>query len=526
LGTVAPRRLIGASLLALLSGCQLVFGDFTLDTGGGRGNLAFGDACAPDSFRCLGKELQKCADDRASFVTIQTCADADHCDPTAAACRTCTPNQWACNGAQLESCDPSSRWVAMGAPCPSPALCLLAGDRGSGTCGATRCSPAGAYSCMGNGLVRCPPELDAPKLVERCGSPLLCDATKANAQAAAGRRGTCVPPACLEGTYRCDGATLERCRDDETDWDPVMTCDEAASCNPLSGDCSACSDGDAACAGNELWRCRPSGFALAETCATPELCNAALARCDEPECSSPGETRCNAQELQLEECGNDLRWAVREACVTAALCSASAAACLPPACAQNAVRCLGQQHQKCSNDLTHWVDDERCPDGQACDPDGCHPKCTATAGVNAYRCDGAMLERCTEDGSWEPQNRCATHELCDPTNHVCLAPTCADGDYRCFGDQNLKHCGAGRDQWEDFRTCPTGTFCDANPAVGTGQPTCDACRALKYDCETDASGSDELHFCNADGTDAPLVARCPGGCSVSADNVPTCVQMP
>lgn len=524
MGTVARRRLIGASMLSLLSGCQLVFGDFTVDTKG-RSALVFGDACAQDTFQCVGNELQKCSDDRSAWVTIETCANADQCDPTAVTCRTCTPNQWACNGAQLESCDANSHWVAMGAPCPSPELCLLAGDRGSGTCGATRCAPEGSYSCMGNGLMRCPASLDLPELVDRCGSALLCDATKANAQAVSGGRGTCVPPTCLVGTSRCDGLTVERCRDDETDWDPVMTC--VVNCNPLNGNCSACSPGQFACSGDELWTCGTNGFALADTCATPELCDAQLGQCDAPECDTPGATRCNAQDLQLEECGNDLRWAVREVCSTAALCSASAAACLEPACTQGAVRCLGQVRQKCSDDFSHWVDVETCSDGQTCDPDGCKRGCTAEQeGVNAYRCNGATLERCASNGNWEPQNRCASPTLCDFVNHVCLAPTCVAGDYRCFDDHDLKRCTENSDGWADHRNCPTGTFCDANPAVGSGQPSCDTCRALKYDCESDANGLPELHFCNADGSAAPLVARCPGGCSVSSDNVPTCTQMP
>jgi hypothetical protein len=384
---------------------------------------------------------------------------------------------------------------------------------------------------MANGLMRCSAGLDTLELVDRCGSAHLCDAAKANDQVLAGGRGTCVPPTCLVGTYRCDGAALERCRDDETDWDPVTTCDDTTSCNPLRGDCSPCSPGDATCSGQELWLCGANGFARADTCAAPELCDAAVGRCDAPACDTPGATRCNADDVELEECGNDLRWAVREVCSTADLCSESASACLAPACGQGAVRCLGQTHQHCSDDLTHWIDDMTCPDGQSCDVDGCHGKCTDAkgGGLNAYRCDGATLERCGSNGNWEPQNRCATRELCDPVSHVCLAPACggaALGNYRCFGDQNLKQCTAARDAWADFYTCPSGTFCDANPAVGSGRPTCDACRALKYSCVTDASGAAELHICNADGTAAPLVARCPGGCSVSSSNVPVCAQMP
>lgn len=518
-------------MLWLLSGCQLVLGDFTVDSSEGRQTPVFGDVCAPDTFRCTGAQLQRCSDDRASWVTVETCPDADHCDPTAAACRTCTPGQWACNGAALESCDPNSHWTVSSTVCPSAALCVLAGDRSTGTCGATACGPAGAHSCDGNRLLRCSAGLDARELVDRCGSAALCDAAKADVQARSAGRGTCTPPTCLIGTYRCDGASVERCRDDETAWDPVTTCDDAASCNPLTGDCSACSPGDAACSGRELWVCGESGFAKADTCATPELCNGMTGACENSQCSKPGATRCNADEgvVELQECGNDQRWATREVCASTALCSESVGVCIAPACSVGAVRCFGQVHQTCSDDLTHWVDDMTCPAGQSCDADGCKPACTsATGGANAYRCDGATLERCASDGAWEPQNRCVTNRRCDATGHACLAPACGGpvlGDYKCFGDQNLNVCSDSRETFTDFYTCPTGTVCDADPAVGSGRPSCDACRALQYSCADGTSGM-ELHLCTADGTAAPLVSQCPGGCSVSADNLPSCVQMP
>jgi hypothetical protein len=512
LGKVASRRVIGASMLLFVTGCQLVFGDFMLE----RSPAPLGDSCLPDTFRCTGERLEVCSDDRQSWALVEQCEDADHCDPAAPACRECAQDQWACNGALLESCDGAGHWQTQPAPCESADLCTVATDRGSAACRTPACPQAGAYSCDENRLLRCSPDLDQLVLVDRCGSRMLCDATKAQAQAQGGVRGTCVPPVCLAGTFACDGATLERCRDDETDWEVLATCSDATSCNPLAGACTPCMPGDTACSGAELWVCGASGFAKAATCATPELCDPVAGACEPPGCAKPGAVRCvNSDVTELEECGNDGRWAVRDACASRPLCSESAGACLPPACGPGDARCLGQVRQKCSGDLTHWVDGETCSDGLSCDPDGCHTGCTE----GTYRCDDSMLELCVA-GSWAAQNHCATPALCDAVNHLCQNPTCVAGEFMCSGTI-MTECTAGRDGLMDFLTCSDSTYCDPDPAVGTGLPTCDACEPLSYSC----LNGNELHLCNADGTAAPLVAACPGGCSV-AGNVPTCVQMP
>ncbi|HTQ05434.1 MAG TPA: hypothetical protein VMI54_16335 [Polyangiaceae bacterium] len=500
-----------------------MFGDFTIEPDQQKAPTAFGDTCEPDTFMCNGATLQRCSDDRKSWTPVATCTDADHCDPTSAACRPCSPGEWACNGATLESCGPNLRWTpATSGPCASPELCSVSGDRSTGGCIMPACDTPGGHVCDGNRLLRCSAGRDALVLVDRCGSNDLCDASKADAQARAGGLGTCVPPVCLAGTFACDGATLEHCLDDETGWEALTYCDDASSCNPLTGDCTPCSPGDAACSGSELWVCGANGFAKSKTCDAPELCDAGNKTCDPSDCSVPGATRCDttAGLTALEECGNDRRWTVRDACSNSALCSEETSACVPPACASGEVRCLGQVHQTCSGDLTHWVDDQTCAAGQSCDPDGCHGPCTA----GAYRCDGALLELC-KTGSWETQNRCATAALCDATMRQCNPPICGGtlGNFMCgVSDQNLKTCSDGRDAWDDFRTCPPGTFCDADSAVVAAQPTCDACQALVYTCD----GYGNLHLCSADGTASPVVATCPGGCSVSSDNMATCAQMP
>jgi len=512
----ARRLLLGASLLVASSGCQVLLGDFAVDDPQPTAPAALGEACDPDAVRCNGDLLETCSSDRRGWQALGRCANADQCDPGAAACRPCTAGEFACNGAALESCDALQRWQPAGA-CESPELCQVSADRGSGACLAPVCQTPGALECDGNRLVRCSRGRERLTLVERCASPELCDADRANADEEKTGRGTCVPATCLLGTFACDGAALSRCRDDQSGWEPVETCADAQSCNPRTGTCAACSPPDTACSGVSLLRCAASGFELVATCDAPELCDPAAGRCNQTECHSPGAVRCVTGDLtSLEECGNDGRWAVREACATRALCSESAAHCLAPACQSGDGRCVGAVHQSCAPDLTRWVADDTCGSQETCTPTGCQ---AAGCSEGSYRCNLASLEQCVA-GVWLPQVRCASSVLCNADAHGCEAPTCGGtlGDFECDG-QILRQCTPGR-EWTEFLTC-TGTkpVCDIDPVIGTGRPSCDVCEPLAYSC-----AANELHRCTADGTAAPRLRDCPGGCTIAGDGAPTCAE--
>jgi hypothetical protein len=500
-------------MLLASTGCQVILGDFTLDQAPSETAAELGDACDPNAYQCAGNELQTCSPDRQAFTAVAECMDADHCDPAAGACRACTPGDVACNGPVLETCGVTGQWQS-GTTCATAALCSVAVDRRSGSCAPSPCGQ-GEHTCSGNRLLRCSSGHDALSFVDRCASAALCDPVKADDQVARGGRGTCQPPHCLIGQFACDGATLKRCNDDLNGWVTLTTCGDATSCNPMTGSCAPCNVGDTACSGAELWRCAATGFAKVENCAAPELCNASAGECDKPTCSAPGAVRCVKGELnKLEECGNDLRWAVREVCASGVLCSETAARCLPPACESDETRCEGQQHQSCSGDLSQWVVDQTCAPDETCDPSGCLPNPCVEGSV---RCNDVALERCVS-GVWTPQNRCAAPALCNVTKQACDPPCDASlGEYSCVSG-NIKQCASGVSV--DFLTC-NGQFCDPDPAVGKGLPTCDVCQPLAYSC---VNGS-ELHRCVADGSVAPLVERCSGGCSVTG-GVPTCAQTP
>jgi hypothetical protein len=506
---VARRRLLGATILLLSTGCQLVLGDFTLE-GTPTPPAKLGSACAPNTYRCTGNQLETCSPDRGSWAPVAECASADQCDPAAGACRPCTFGELACNGATLETCDASGRWQAQGTPCESAELCHVALDRNLQTCAASPCPPGDGHSCTGNRLERCSEGRDQLLLVDRCGSPALCDPAQADAASAPGVLGTCQPPTCHFGQFACDGATLERCNDEQNGWTALLTCPDAASCNPLAGDCTPCTPNDTACSGADLLRCGTNGFSRAAHCATVELCNAALGRCDQPACSRPGALRCTADAPpRLEECGSDLRWHQRDACAAPALCSVSAGRCLPPACDPEDTRCFGQELQACSDDRSRWVLKRTCAANEVCDPTGCLP---APCAEGDTRCNDRAFERCAS-GAWVAEQRCDAPGLCDRAVG-CSMPECdsSHGDYSCRG-AILSECtqGIATDLW----TCPSDEVCD--PDLGD----CMACQPFAYECVNDT----ELHRCLADGSDSPLVMNCPGGCRLSGSG-PVCAQMP
>jgi hypothetical protein len=511
LSPVARGRLIGASILLFSTGCQLVLGDFTLAGAPSEPPAPVGTACTPNTYRCTDNRLQTCSADRTAWDDVAQCASADQCDPTAGTCRTCAFDEFACNGSVLQKCDAMGHWQAQGTPCDSPELCQVTVDRKSGGCAKSPCPAGNGHSCTDNRLERCSASRDQLSLVDRCGSAALCDPAKADAQTAAGTLGTCEPLKCSFGQFACEGTALERCNDDQSGWTPLTTCDDAASCNPLTGDCTPCTQGDTVCSGAELWRCGPNGFARAATCAAIELCNALQKRCDKPGCSQPGAVRCvTGEPPQLEACENDLQWHVREACASQALCSESAGRCLPPACDSEETRCVGQELQVCSGDRTHWDVLKTCASNEVCDPLSCLP---APCSEGAQRCNDGTFERCVS-GNWQSQHRCGPPALCDKTQG-CLPPQCdsSHGDYSCTSDGILVACTEGiRSQ---PLTCNRPTVCDAD------QRACLQCEPLAYDCENDT----ELHRCLLDGSAAPLVMNCPGGCTVT-DNVPSCAQMP
>ncbi len=509
------RRLLGTLLALSTAGCQAVFGDFEI-VADAPAATALGTECEPNVSRCDGARLETCAADRRGFALVTTCASAAECDASAAACRRCVPGEWACNGTVLQSCSAERTWQ-WAADCETSELCKVGGDRLSGSCVSPVCD-AGSFACDGNRLLACSEGRDGLELVEQCASGPLCDPERARRATLAGDHPTCVTPLCLPGTFACDGATLMRCSWDQNAWETLFECPNAASCNPQEGTCAQGQAGTFACSGAELVRAGPEGFALSDTCASPVLCDASNGRCQRRECGKLGARRCGGDLPSVEECLDGGSWAVREVCDTHPLCAGDAGRCLAPACEFGTTRCLANQHQVCSADLTRWVTDETCGPNEVCGAEGCEP---AACTEGAFRCVEAGLEVCS-DGRFQPKLKCLTAALCRASEGRC-------GDPQCGGPQNVFQCreqtpwkcAPGREAWVrlDARACttPPALVCDDDAELRMPTPDCDVCRPLEYACR-----DNELTRCSADGQSAPTVASCPGGCTLPS-GVPTCL---
>jgi hypothetical protein len=360
--TALRRGLLGAALVLSVSSCQLLFGDFELEQAPAVEPAPLRNACEPNAFRCNAARLETCAPDRGAYALVADCGTTDLCDPTAAACRACTPGEWACNGATPMSCDSGGRWISS-APCASAALCRVAADRTLADCTPPTCAVPGAHECRGELLLRCSDAQDRLELADRCTSAATCDAAKADAQAAVSGWGTCVESA------------PEPCESD-------ASCTGEACSTPGEVRCVT-DDGTLfeACGNAGRWTTRSA-------CATEGLCSAEARRCLAPACEV-GEQRCLGQVHQT--CASDLsRWIDDETCKNGTICVLTG--CAEASCTNDTFRCNGPSLERCASN--QWIPVHRCATATLCSIAGtCGvPKCGAELGD--FHCNGTSLEQC------------------------------------------------------------------------------------------------------------------------------------
>lgn len=239
---------------------------------------------------------------------------------------------------------------------------------------------------------------------------------------------------CRPNSYRCQGARLERCRDNRTGFEPVTTCESAGMCDPSAGTCRTCSVGEFACSDGELRTCSgDAAWSNATQCETAALCRVNPDRgggtCDPPQCET-GSFLCEGGWLLACAPTRD-RWNLVEYCGADAICDAATAAA--------AVE---------KKERPHCV--PTC--GDDCPPGACRP--------GATRCsrDLPAVELCASDGQWIIREACATDALCDGVNGRCLQPACNFGDMRCFG--NLRQvCSQDQTRFETIEECPASGTC-------------------------------------------------------------------
>lgn len=498
-------------------------------------------ACAAGDYRCRGSELQLCNEGLTDWIRIDGCASPLQCNATLGRCtdtpcNAALPNpELQCSGPVLERCG-TTEWTPE-STCDSRSLCTPALSGGD-------CAPSGClvvvenetqlsgYECANADLRRCNAGQTGFEYVETCVNAANC---LAQLGIAAGALSTseiaqlgCTTPACVAGSYRCDGATLRRCDPNRLSYTEQEECSSPSHCNASAGRCEAqpCVPGTRQCSANELLICTPQQTWMSEqVCGSGARCDVASQSCLDKVCDA-AEYQCEGNLLQ--RCNVDgSGWIPVHTCETDELCNPATKRCDPPVCEPGRRCSRDGKLQVCKPGLDGWQDEQNCAAlavppvavdsllvAGVCDPAlGCLPAPTCTAG--ALRCNGQFLERC-EGNTWRPRERCLTATLCDARGAgSCRPAACQPGEYRCVmaaavpvvyepGSDvlglTLQQCNTSGTGFDTVLDC-AGTYCDSIH----GQ--CDLCDAYTTLCE-----GDTLKRCSADGQEKELEKYCSNGC--------------
>lgn len=223
--------------------------DATAGTGGGPADAgdggAVGEVGAPcdkkGELACNGhaQKLQLICDG-AKWVSNGVCSGAQLCstepgikagscqDPVPG-CAGKNPGDAVCVGADRRVCGPDLVTSTL-ETCKSAQHCAL----GTGP----KCAMCldGERICDGADLKTCGSDHQSWLLVSACGSPALCNAAAGN----------CTPPACQPGQHRCTGDLLEKCKQDQTGFEPALNCLPGL-CDAQGKQCDICKPGEASC---------------------------------------------------------------------------------------------------------------------------------------------------------------------------------------------------------------------------------------------------------------------------------------
>ena len=296
-------------------------------------------ACTPGALSCDGPDVIQCDSQGLHNVLVQTCPSG--CSAGACIQAACTQGARRCGTVGVETCLPGEGGMlgwALSQACPQGC------DPIALSCISLLCRPLD---------VRC--SATKPSVVELCsgdGSKWLDEPCGAGATCSAG---VCVTQRCTPGVTSCDGNVLVTCSADGTGYASQTPC--TAGCSAGACTASVCSAGQSKCgAGDALLSCLPdgSGFANLQQCTVPPGCktlSADRAVCGALLCSPLGR-RCTADATAVQICAGDgSSWTTEAPCTNG--CSNGACSPPPGGCAAGALRCAGNEVQRC--DGTTWT---------------------------------------------------------------------------------------------------------------------------------------------------------------------------
>lgn len=194
---------------------------------------------------------------------------------------------------------------------------------------------------------------------------------------------------------------------------------------------------------------------------------------------------------------------------------------LPIVCASRAYRCSGALLERCSDDRSRWDLVEECASAEQCNlnSESCRP-CTP----GELMCNGAELLLCGAGSVWSLQQTCASPALCRVAQGgapagECVTAACAPGTRVCHGAELLR-CSDGGNRYRSVGVCATDEVCQRTLANDPQAERCEpaACAPGESWCE-----GGQLRRCNAARTGWD-VTECgsPGNCSAAAGACRAC----
>lgn len=216
----------------------------------------------------------------------------------------------------------------------------------------------------------------------------------------------------------------------------------------------------------------------------PAMISGAVAGGSASSCAPEGAIRCATSGTGAREGCVGGAWQRQAACAVDELCMTGATA---TSCVKVERACTGFEGQViCDNDGLMLICAE---DGSATSSSKCSSRALCEAGIATqtcavcvpgaeYRCAGATLEVCVEDGkTFTPMMECESAPLCDASSGSCTEATCEAGKASCDGNTLLK-CNSDATGFEVMMPCGQAT-CDSEGG------DCNKCDPGTRTCEQD-----------------------------------------
>ena len=194
----------------------------------------------------------------------------------------------------------------------------------------------------------------------------------------------------------------------------------------------------------------------------------------------------------------------------------------PQVCESRAYRCDGARLERCSDDRTRWELASTCASESECNLNSqtCRP-CTP----GEFMCNGEQLLKCDAAATFQLQQSCASAALCSVSAELahatgsCKPALCTPGSSVCHKAELLQ-CSAGGDSWEPREVCASAGVCQATVLNNPGADRCEraSCSPNEFTCQ-----GGNLLRCNAIRTGWDTIAPCDAAsCSAATGSCGPC----